>query len=375
MADMPWPGDELAWRVSNCQDRDAFVLSGRLSVEDLQATLALVGRHLATYESILDFGCGCGRILLWLREVAQSTTLHGTDIDERAIAWCQGNISYASCRVNEPLPPLPYDDGSFDLVFSNSVFTHIDEQYQDRWLEELHRVTRPGGHVALTVHGEHAFVTYEASLRAAGRDAGAVRQELSRDGISFIRDDGFAGGPFPDFYHSTFHTPWYVFEHWGRYFTIAAYVCRRSLDFQDYVLLERRPDGASTRGEPITVARGSTAPAPASSLAAGSGSDPLHRAGELLHRGVDRSAPAGHVTRLAVRLLEKALRTRHGHQRAVDEALFTALWELDATVASRTMWGGVPVTELNARAWEAIRQQGLRMNRLEADLRNPDQSP
>jgi hypothetical protein len=59
----------------------------------------------------------------------------------------------------------------------------------------------------------------------------------------------------------------------------------------------------------------------------------------------------------------------------VNEALFTALWNLDAQLAAKTTWNGVPITELNARAWEAIRQQGLRMNRLEADLRDDPSSP
>ena len=62
------------------------------------------------------------------------------------------------------------------------------------------------------------------------------------NGIVFIEDDGWKGGPFPDFYHSTFHAPWYVFQHWTRFFDLKAYVVRGSLDFQDYLLL-RRPAG------------------------------------------------------------------------------------------------------------------------------------
>ena len=63
------------------------------------------------------------------------------------------------------------------------------------------------------------------------------------------------------------------------------------------------------------------------------------------------------------------------HQREVDRALFTALWELDSTVSAATRSGGVPLTELNGRVWDAIRLQGERINRLENDLWEAVRSP
>jgi ubiquinone/menaquinone biosynthesis C-methylase UbiE len=39
---------------------------------------------------------------------------------------------------------LPFLDGSFDGVFMNEVFEHVTDE--DRTLEEVYRVLRPGGH-------------------------------------------------------------------------------------------------------------------------------------------------------------------------------------------------------------------------------------
>ena len=50
-----------------------------------------------------------------------------------------GVSKLVSVRFNQPLPPLDYPDATFDLIFNHSVFTHIDEQYQDAWLAELLR--------------------------------------------------------------------------------------------------------------------------------------------------------------------------------------------------------------------------------------------
>ena len=349
----------------------------------------MVGRSLETFPTILDFGSGCGRILLWLEHLAKTSSVHGVDIDARAIAWTRENIPWAETRVNQPLPPLDYADGFFDLVFSHSVFTHIDEHYQDEWLTELRRVVKPGGYVVLSVHGETAFTRFEEAVAGRGGDASVIRRELSTRGISFIKDDAFTGGPFPDFYHSTFHAPWYVFEHWARWFDVAAFLPKRSMAYQDFVLLQRPEsggagDGAAPSGGVAPIERGASVapasrpggPAQASSPAADTPESALYRAGRLLHDGVDLDAgqPHGQVGRVTRRLVEKLLGTHREqrgvnvHQQEVDRALFTALWELDSTVTATTRSGGVPLTELNGRVWDAIRLQGERINRLEDDL-------
>jgi hypothetical protein len=102
------------------------------------------------------------------------------------------------------------------------------------------RVTRPGGTAVLSVSGEHAFAEFTRALRESGADPAKFIRQFRARGIVFVEDDYSIGEPFPDFYHSTFHGPWCVFEHWGRFFDIEAFVPRGALAFQDYVLLRRR---------------------------------------------------------------------------------------------------------------------------------------
>jgi SAM-dependent methyltransferase len=177
---------------------------------------------------------------LHLKDVGEQIELYGTDIDADAIAWAQSHIPWAKCSVNNGLPPLEFPDGSFDLIFNHSVFTHLDENYQNAWLAELWRVAKPGGLIVLTVAGDHPFEGLLQSHRDFGADPSAIQEKFRKKGIVFIEDDSWVGGPFPDFYHSAFHAPWYVFEHWSRYFEIVAYKTRGSLNFQDQVLLRRR---------------------------------------------------------------------------------------------------------------------------------------
>jgi SAM-dependent methyltransferase len=303
-ATMPDPGDDLIARVVGAPDRTWFFWTGREFVRELERTLAIAGRPLDSFESILDFGCGCGRMLLWMAEHGQRDALHGTDIDAEAIAWCRDHVPYAAVTVNDADPPLPYPDGAFDLVYNHSVFTHVDERRQDAWLTELQRVTRPGGLLVLSTHGEVAL----------GQDDWGIRDRLEREGIVFIDNLFPPDFPLPKWYQNTYHAPWYVFEHWGRWFEIRGYVPGGALNVQDHVLLERRADDAPVR-QPLAARPPTTAPALAAARA-------------------DRDAAAGAPSRfgtagqLARRAALRAMRPYSAHEDRFDAAVAAAIAEL-----------------------------------------------
>lgn len=376
-ADQPWPGEELVSRVAGGTDRDAFFESGQQSVRDVNRALSFLGKSLEDYETILEFGSGCGRIMLWLGDVAAKASLHGTDIDERAIKWAQANMPYATFKVNGGMPPLDYPDATFDLVYNHSVFTHLDEEYQDAWLAELRRVTKPGGTILLTVHGDDALRYYEELSANAGGDSTWLRNEVRNNGIAFIRQDSWLGGPFPDFYHSTFHAPWYLFERWGANLRIKAYLASASLGFQDIVLMERPPDGEPVRpvgGRPAPAALEApvaSTPAPATDV----GDTPaLAEAADLVEATPDVGSPTGlgEVGRMSRRIVLRALTHYDEHHRKVHDALLRSIREVHRAAAGHAHHEaaseGLNLRESNARLSDALQRQGERVNRLEADL-------
>ena len=362
------------FRVTGLTDPDAFFASGQQSVRDLDRALGVIGRSLESYPTILEFGCGCGRIMLWLEHLAGSSSLHGVDIDDRAIRWAQANMAYATFTVNDPLPPLDYPDAFFDLVYNHSVFTHLDEEYQDKWLAELRRVTKPGGTILLTVHGEVAVRQNEEMTAKAGGDSTWLREELRRSGIAFVRHDSYVGGPFPDFYHSTFHAPWYVFDRWGAQFRIKAYLTGASLGFQDIVVMENAEDGepqGAAGSDPPSAGRETApmdAPAPESDPPA------IAAAAALLRAGPDIGAPTnlGGAATLSRQLVLRALRHYDEHQRKLHEALLESIREVHRATAGHVhpeaVAEGLTVRESTARLADALQRQGERVNRLESDL-------
>jgi len=372
--DPPLPPDELIDRVTagvtetNAEEiREGFRRTGRQSVADIERALGAVGRTLESYPSVLEFGCGCGRIIAWLEPLAKHCALHGTDIDGAAIAWCARELPFAEFGVNPHEPPMGYADASFDLVFNHSVFTHLDERHQDMWLAELRRITKPGGTVVLTVHGEHAFDDVEAS---SGADAAGWRERLERDGILFIEDDAFVGSAFPSFYHTTFHAPWYVHEHWGRTFSIRAYLPRAGLDYQDIVVLERtsgdRPAPRPVRARPGGAASPSQQRAtvdPAKGTALARAEAELER--EVAPRHASRFGRPGELAR---RLVLRLIRPYTSMERALDrdlaQAIRDARRELDELRTALAEGQRMPPV-----VKEVLERQAQRIKRLEADLR------
>jgi SAM-dependent methyltransferase len=309
---VPDPGPELISRVAGGPDRDAFFQSGRDSVRELERTLAIAGRSLDSFESILDFGCGCGRMLLWMEHLGRARALHGTDIDAEAVAWCQANLPFATVGVNQAEPPLPYPNATFDLVFNHSVFTHIDERRQDLWLTELQRVTRSDGLLVLSTHGEVALPA----------DSCEIRDDLESHGIVFLDRSVPRDFPLPDWYQTTLHAPWYVFEHWGQWFEILAYVPGGSLGLQDHILLKRRP-GSAQPHRPIAARPLMTAPvAPETRVLAALASARSYR-GEST-----RGSRYGALGDIARRLVLRALRPYTAHEDRFDTAVATSITEL-----------------------------------------------
>jgi SAM-dependent methyltransferase len=216
-------------------------------------------RSFADFDRLLDFGCGCGRFVRHLGPLSDHVEIHGTDIDADMIEWLRANVPFGHFEVAPHEPPLAYPDHHFDLVINHSVFSHLDERHQDLWLDELHRITRPDGFVLATVEGQSSWARTKQSMERVGGDVEPWEAELETRGILFIKTDAWIGSTHPDFYHSTVHAPWYVFEHWSRFFDVYAYLPDGSWA-QDLVVLRRRADGAPPAAPPIPRR---LAPAPA----------------------------------------------------------------------------------------------------------------
>ena len=223
---LPVPPVSLRILVAASPDVAWFFESGRRSAESVRSTLERNGIDIARTGPMLDFGCGCGRTMRHFAGLG--ATVHGTDLNPKLVAWCRLHLSFGRFEVNGLAPPLPFDDGQIGLVYALSVFTHLPEEFQGAWMEELRRVLRPGGYLIFTTHGTR----YTTELSQEDRDRFAAGQFVSR------RDDlacsNICGAYHPEAYVRGQLAP-------AHGFTIVDFVPEGAIGnpFQDLWLLQR----------------------------------------------------------------------------------------------------------------------------------------
>lgn len=222
-----FPPEHLRKRVHGDENVSSFMSIGRIVSLDINSAIDSISA-LGEHHRILDFGCGCGRVIRYFHKLSDHSRFYGTDIDKEAISWCQNQLSQiGEFGKNEELPPLPFADEFFDLVYSISVFTHLPEDMQFAWLEELRRVTKPGGYLLLTTHGEDLF-------KSTSRES---KRQFRQKGFYYSIGAGTEG--LPDFYQTSFHTEDYVHTHWSKFFEIKRIIKKGIANHQDLILCRR----------------------------------------------------------------------------------------------------------------------------------------
>jgi SAM-dependent methyltransferase len=259
----PFPPRELMKNVSGLVEEADFASHG---ADFFMAITEASPKPLIAFESILDFGCGCGRLARMFK--GHPYRIEGCDIDRRHVDWINHSLDFMHAEISSVKPPIPYEDNEFEAVISISIFTHLNEENQDEFLSELARVTAPGGNLFLTVHGAralaravgetpirhmldipeepfrearqrfaeggHAFILQHGHLTTSPVAQGSLLDELNQKlKIKPVIDEPFE-------YGITFIPESYVRDHWRKWFDIIDYRSGALHDFQDLIILKPR---------------------------------------------------------------------------------------------------------------------------------------
>ena len=149
---LPFPPIRLVHLVTNTYRYDWFYQSGILGARSIRDLLEKSDLDINGFEAILDFGCGCGRVMRQWKTL-NGPKLFGTDCNPMLVSWCQKHLPFAEFMVNRRSLPLSYLDEAFDFIYAISVFTHLDEVMGNFWIKELSRILKPAGLIYMTVMG------------------------------------------------------------------------------------------------------------------------------------------------------------------------------------------------------------------------------
>ncbi len=99
--------------------------------------------HMKTGQKLLEVGCGRGEFSKGFLDLGME--VHAIDQSDFVKSFAP-NIKFKPCDLQDGV--LPYEDKSFDFVYSKSVVEHF--YYPEKIMGEIFRILRPGG-IAITM--------------------------------------------------------------------------------------------------------------------------------------------------------------------------------------------------------------------------------
>jgi SAM-dependent methyltransferase len=228
---VPLPPCELRALSTGTDSAQWFQKSGRMSMASMENAIGSLGMKWSDFARILDFGCGCGRLLRQLLPRVPLARVWACDTDGPSVYWLRDNMPRVHVRLTEDAAPLPFPSALFDLVLAVDVFTAFNEVTQDAWLEELKRVTRPGGLLLITTNGLGSWT-----------DALAAQPELKAHEPSLTAAGFCAPTTSKADRLRCFHHPAYIRERWARWLGVLDVRPQALYSHQDLAILVRQVD-------------------------------------------------------------------------------------------------------------------------------------
>jgi SAM-dependent methyltransferase len=163
--------------------------SGRSALQCIR--LALLAANIGDPKSVLDFGSGHGRILRFLKAAFAEAELTACDINPDAIEFCAEAFGATPVLGRSGEIDLV---GSFDLIWSGSVFTHVQDW--QKFLRHLNSLLMPEALLVFTTGGREVVGRLRSGEHfynnLSEEDVASLLEQYDRDGFGYI--EGFPTG-------------------------------------------------------------------------------------------------------------------------------------------------------------------------------------
>jgi SAM-dependent methyltransferase len=140
-------------RLVEAHGRDAameWIVGGQYTQIGILESSALRTLGLRPNDTLVDIGCGSGRLPYMLKDYLSGRFI-GTDILDEALAYANDRCARPDWHfIPHYLPSIPAESAIADFVTFFSVFTHLLDEDIFRLLSEADRVLKPGGKVVFS---------------------------------------------------------------------------------------------------------------------------------------------------------------------------------------------------------------------------------
>jgi SAM-dependent methyltransferase len=133
--------------------REHYFSVGKSALNVIEAALRLAG--VGQPKSILDFGCGAGRVTRWLCAGFQGLEISACDLRETDLIFVRRTFGVRTW-ASYPDVAVLQTPRQFDLIWAGSVLTHLNEKSSEAMLWKLMTWLEPKGLLVASLHGRTA---------------------------------------------------------------------------------------------------------------------------------------------------------------------------------------------------------------------------
>jgi SAM-dependent methyltransferase len=243
------PADFNVRRVQNLSNTVAATVAG---YSDYRRIVQLASRYIKLDSkcTVLDWGCGFGRVCRYFPNDFPECKVIGVEIDDLNLQWMQEHSRSIRPVKTDLKAKIDIPDCSVDLIYGISVMTHIREAQQGQWLRELTRILSPNGVMLLTTAGAGSFAF---SSRWLGRPQ---LEAWSKNGFVEIEqasayDRDIGGG---DYYIQAKQSPANTRERWGKIIPVVD-IIPSVFGYQDVVVMRKNAPSVSSSSSFLRLKR------------------------------------------------------------------------------------------------------------------------
>ena len=168
--------------------REHYFFVGASALNVINSVQALA--QVDSPKTILDFGCGAGRVTRWLRAAFSQATISACDLREDDLAFVRDKLGartwVSGTDVGNLQQPSP-----LDLIWVGSVVTHLDEATSEALVRKLAEWLKPRGLLIVSLHGRTAC-TYGNSGKVP-----YIRDDLWQRIVIDYHADGYGYSDYP----------------------------------------------------------------------------------------------------------------------------------------------------------------------------------
>jgi SAM-dependent methyltransferase len=142
--------------------------------------------------SVLDFPCGYGRVLRFLKVRFPEAKIMGVEIEQEYLDFCESAFNVDTAISKKDISQLKIA-GKYDVIWCGSLFTHIDQKSAEDLLKLFNSKLTKNGVCVFTTHGQLPINWLKKKERDYGLTPKSVKQLLAQ-----LKKSGYGYADYPE---------------------------------------------------------------------------------------------------------------------------------------------------------------------------------